>query len=54
MGILGVQAVVSLITLSFLQKICPIYSFGRWLLTKQHIVRYLYPTDTELKKLTGA
>jgi len=53
MGLLGVQAVVSLITLSFLQKICPIYSFGRWLLTRQNIVRYLYPTDVELKKLTG-
>lgn len=53
MAVFGTQAVVSLILLSFLQKICPIYSLGRWLLTKQNLVRYLHPTNEELKQISG-
>ncbi|KAF6037721.1 TMEM161B [Bugula neritina] len=53
MAVFGAQVVVSLIFLSFLQKLCPIYSLGRWLLTRQGLVRYLHPTDDELKALSG-
>ena len=53
MAVFGAQVVVTLVCLSFLQKICPIYSLGRWLLTKQNLVRYLHPTNEELKKLSG-
>lgn len=53
MAILGAQAVVTLVVISLLQKICPIYSLGRWLLTKQGIMRYLHPTDGELKQLSS-
>lgn len=52
MAILGVQLVLSLIMFSFLQKLGPYYSFGRWLLCNR-LVRYLHPTDEDLKKAAG-
>jgi len=53
MAILGMQAVMTLVMISVLEKICPIYSLGRWLLTGQKLVRYLHPSDEELKKAAG-
>lgn len=52
MAVLGVQLVLSLIMFSFLQKLGPYYSFGRWLLSRR-LVRYLHPTDDDLKKAAG-
>ncbi|XP_067929123.1 transmembrane protein 161B-like isoform X1 [Watersipora subatra] len=53
MAVFGAQVVVTLISLSFLQKLCPIYSLGRWLLTKQNLVRYLHPSNEELRRLSA-
>ncbi|XP_050392720.1 transmembrane protein 161B [Patella vulgata] len=52
MAILGVQFVFSLVMFSFLQKLSPYFSFGQWLLCNK-LVRFLYPTDEELKSLAG-
>ncbi|ESP01059.1 hypothetical protein LOTGIDRAFT_225492 [Lottia gigantea] len=52
MAVLGVQFVFSLVMFSFLNKLAPYYSFGQWLLCEK-LVRYLYPTDDELKTLAG-
>lgn len=52
MAILGAQFVFSLAMFSFLQKLSPFYSFGRWLLSNR-LVRFLHPTDEELKQLAG-
>ncbi|KAL4232618.1 hypothetical protein ACF0H5_007308 [Mactra antiquata] len=52
MAILGAQLVFSLIVFSFLQKLSCFYSFGRWLLAGK-LVRYLHPTDEELRKAAG-
>lgn len=52
MAILGAQFVFSLGMFSFLQKLSPMFSFGRWILSNR-LVRYLHPTDEELKQLAG-
>ncbi|XP_045197951.2 transmembrane protein 161B-like [Mercenaria mercenaria] len=52
MAVLGAQLVFSLIVFSFLQKLSSFYSFGRWLLAGR-LVRYLHPSDEELKKAAG-
>ncbi|KAK3098521.1 hypothetical protein FSP39_020286 [Pinctada imbricata] len=52
MAVLGAQLVFSLIILSFLQKLSPYFSFGRWLICNK-LVRYLHPTDESLRKAAG-
>ncbi|KAK7108773.1 transmembrane protein 161B-like [Littorina saxatilis] len=52
MAVLGAQFVFTIGMFSFLQKLSPFYSFGRWLLSNR-LVRYLHPTDEELKHLAG-
>lgn len=52
MAVLGVQLVFSMITASFLSKISPRKSFARWLLCSR-LVRYLHPTDDELRTIAG-
>lgn len=52
MAVLGAQFVFTIAMFSFLQKLSPFYSFGRWLLSNR-LVRYLHPTDEELKQLAG-
>ncbi|KAK7457287.1 hypothetical protein BaRGS_00039259 [Batillaria attramentaria] len=52
MAVLGAQFVFSLGMFSFLQKLSPFFSFGRWMLSSR-LVRYLHPTDEELKQLAG-
>ncbi|XP_064616643.1 transmembrane protein 161B-like [Liolophura sinensis] len=52
MAVLGAQLVFSMIVFSFLQKLSGYYSFGRWLLCDR-LVRYLHPTDKELRELLG-
>lgn len=36
---------------SIIQKIGLHYSFARWILCSTGLIRYLYPTDTELRQL---
>ena len=48
MAIFGVQVVISMIVASFLHKIFPYYSFGRWLITSG-LKRYQSPTDSLLR-----
>ena len=47
MGVLGLQVVVTMIVASFLHKLSPYYSFGRWLSTAD-LRRYLPPRDSQL------
>ncbi|XP_076806624.1 transmembrane protein 161B-like [Clavelina lepadiformis] len=53
MAVFGFQLCFTLIMASFMQKLTPIYSFGRWLMCNGSLVRYKHPTDEELKKLAG-
>ena len=48
MGVFGVQLVLTMVTASFLHKIAPYYSLGRWLLTTG-LQRYLSPDDKILR-----
>lgn len=50
---LGAQLVITLIMISVIQKLGKHYSFGRWLLCHTGLIRYLYPTDTELRQLAN-
>ena len=50
MAVLGVQVVFSMVMFTFLHKLAPYYSFGRWLMSKR-LYRYLHPTNEELKQL---
>ncbi|KAK3593876.1 hypothetical protein CHS0354_011481 [Potamilus streckersoni] len=52
MAVFGAQLVFNLIIFSFLQKLSPIYSFGRWLLCGR-LFRYLHPTDEQIKSAAG-
>lgn len=50
---LGAQLVLTLIMISVIQKLGKHYSFGRWLLCSTGLIRYLYPTDAELRQLAN-
>ena len=50
MAVLGAQVVFSLVTFTFLHKLAPFYSIGRWLM-RGRLLRYLHPTNQELKQL---
>lgn len=52
MAVLGAQLVFSLIIFSFLQKLSPYLSLGRWLLVGR-LVRYLHPSEEELRRAAG-
>ncbi|KAF6206177.1 hypothetical protein GE061_017403 [Apolygus lucorum] len=53
MALLGYQVVISLIMASVIQKIGKHYSFAKWMICNTGLVRYLYPTDSELRQLAG-
>nr|CAB3267046.1 transmembrane protein 161B-like [Phallusia mammillata] len=53
MAIFGFQICFTLIMASFLQKITPIYSLGRWLLGNGSLIWYRFPSDQELRKAAG-
>lgn len=53
MALFGVQFVLSVVMATLLQKFSPFISLGRWILCNNHLVRYLHPTDDELKGLIG-
>ena len=48
MGVFGIQLVVTMIVASFLHKLSPYFSFGRWLATAG-MKRYLPPPDSVLR-----
>lgn len=48
MAVFGVQVVISMIVASFLHKVFPYYSFGRWLITFR-LKRYQSPSDSLLR-----
>lgn len=50
---LGAQLVTTLVMISVIQKLGPHYSLARWLLCSTGLIRYLYPTDSELKQLAN-
>ncbi|CAI9718171.1 Hypothetical predicted protein [Octopus vulgaris] len=52
MAVLGLQMIFSLIAFTFLYKLSRYYSFGRWILSNR-LVRYLHPTNEELKTAAG-
>jgi len=51
MAVLGVQIVITMVMASVMTKIGPFMSFARWILTSNSLVRYLHPSDEELKQL---
>ncbi|KAK9512049.1 hypothetical protein O3M35_000561 [Rhynocoris fuscipes] len=53
MALLGYQIVITLIMVSVIQKLGKHYSLARWLVCSTGLVRYLYPTDDELRSLAG-
>lgn len=48
---MGAQLVITLVMISVIQKLGPHFSFGRWLLCSTGLIRYLYPTNSELRQL---
>ncbi|KAJ9596712.1 hypothetical protein L9F63_012254 [Diploptera punctata] len=53
MALLGTQLVITLVMVSIIQKLGPHFSLARWILCSTGLVRYLYPTDDELRALAG-
>ena len=51
MAIFGFQGLVTIIVMTFLQKIAKYYSLGRYILLD--LVYYLHPSDDDLKKAAG-
>jgi Predicted transmembrane protein 161AB len=52
-ALLGAQLVLTLVMVSIIQKLSPFFSLAKWLLCSTGLVRYLHPTDDELKTLAG-
>ena len=48
---MGVQIVITMVVASIMSKIGPYMSFARWILTTSGLIRYMHPTDEELKSL---
>ncbi|KAL1505843.1 hypothetical protein ABEB36_005306 [Hypothenemus hampei] len=53
MALLGAQLVITLVMISIIQKLGPHFSFAKWLICSTGLVRYLYPTNDELKQLAN-
>ncbi|XP_031617935.1 transmembrane protein 161B isoform X2 [Contarinia nasturtii] len=53
MALLGAQLVMTLIMVSVIQKLSPHYSLAKWILCSTGLIRFLHPTDNELKTLAG-
>ncbi|KAL0271087.1 UNVERIFIED_CONTAM: hypothetical protein PYX00_008297 [Menopon gallinae] len=53
MALLGPQLVITLIMVSFIQKLGNHLSLAKWMLCSTGLTRYLYPTDEELRSLAG-
>ncbi|ENN76652.1 hypothetical protein YQE_06831, partial [Dendroctonus ponderosae] len=52
-ALLGAQLVITLVMISIIQKIGPHFSFAKWLICSTGLVRYLYPTNEELRQLAN-
>ncbi|CRK98821.1 CLUMA_CG011941, isoform A [Clunio marinus] len=53
MALLGAQLVITLIFVSLIQKLSPHFSLAKWILCSTGLLRYLHPTDDELRQLAG-
>ncbi|XP_031567197.1 transmembrane protein 161B-like [Actinia tenebrosa] len=53
MALFGIQFVLSITVATFLQKLSPYLSPARWILCNGWLIRYLHPTDDQLKALIG-
>ncbi|XP_074094313.1 transmembrane protein 161-like emei [Cotesia typhae] len=53
MALLGIQLVITLVVVSVIQKINPHFSLAKWILCSTGLIRYLYPTNDELKSLAN-
>uniref|UniRef100_A0A336LYD7 CSON005826 protein n=1 Tax=Culicoides sonorensis TaxID=179676 RepID=A0A336LYD7_CULSO len=53
MALLGAQLVITLVMVSIIQKLSPHLSFAKYLICSTGLLRYLHPTDDELKTLAG-
>ncbi|XP_049797684.1 transmembrane protein 161B [Schistocerca nitens] len=53
MALFGTQLVITLVMVSVIQKLGPHYSLARWLLCSTGLIRFLYPTDDELRRAAG-
>ncbi|EFN61355.1 Transmembrane protein 161B, partial [Camponotus floridanus] len=51
--LLGAQLAITLVMVSVIQKLSPHFSFARWILCSTGLIRYLYPTDQQLRALAG-
>ncbi len=52
-ALLGAQLVITLVMVSVIQKLSPHYSLAKWFLCSTGLIRYLHPSDSELKILAG-
>lgn len=50
---MGAQLVITLVMISVIQKLGPHYSLARWLLCSTGLIRYMYPTNEELRQLAN-
>ncbi|XP_070500885.1 transmembrane protein 161B [Chironomus tepperi] len=53
MALLGAQLVITLIFVSIIQKVSPHFSLAKWFLCSTRLIRYLHPSDDELRSLAG-
>jgi len=53
MAVLGLQLVFTMIMVSCLSKFSAHLSFGRWLLCRGGLARYVHPSDDELRRVAG-
>ncbi|XP_076252942.1 transmembrane protein 161-like emei [Rhynchophorus ferrugineus] len=53
MALLGAQLVITLIMISVIQKLGPHFSLAKWFLCSTGLIRYLYPTNDELRQLAN-
>jgi len=53
MALLSPQYIITLVMVSVIQKVSPHVSFAKWILCSTGLIRYLHPTDDELKALAN-
>jgi len=53
MAVLGLQIVFTMIMVSCMSKFSAHLSFGRWLLCRGGLARYVHPSDDELRRVAG-
>lgn len=50
---MGAQLVITLVMVSVIQKLSPHFSLAKWLLCSTGLLRFLHPSDNQLKALAG-